>query len=53
MQEWIRRAIHERLLPDEVDPSDPIFTSFPLVRRKGPKAGVSTRHDEYLYGSSR
>lgn len=53
MQEWIRRAIRERLLPDEVDPSDPIFTSFPLVRGKGPKVAVSSRHDEYLYGSSR
>ncbi len=50
MQEWVRRAIRERLLPDEVDPSDPIFSAFPLVHRKGPKVDVSARHDEYLYG---
>ncbi len=50
MQEWVRRAIREKLLPDDVDPSDPIFSAFPLVRGKGPKVDVSARHDEYLYG---
>ncbi len=50
MQEWVRRAIRERLLPDEVDPSDPIFSAFPLVRGKSPRVDVSARHDEYLYG---
>jgi hypothetical protein len=50
MQEWIRVAIRARLLPDEVDPSDRLFTAFPLVRRKGPKVDVAERHDEILYG---
>ncbi len=50
LQEWIRRAIREKLLPDEVDPSDPIFSAFPLVRGSGPKVDVSSRHDDYIYG---
>lgn len=52
MPEWVRRAIREKLLPDEVDPSDPNFSAFPLVRGKGPRVDVSTRHDDYLYGPS-
>jgi hypothetical protein len=50
MQEWIRGAIRSRLLPDEVDPADPLFAGFPLVRGKGPKVNVAERHDEFLYG---
>lgn len=53
MQEWIRAAIRDRLLPDEVDSDDPIFTAFPLVRGKGPKVDVAERHDEILYGPLR
>jgi Mobilization protein NikA len=53
MQEWIRAAIRDRLLPDEVDPNDPIFSAFPLVRGKGPKVDVAERHDELLYGPLR
>jgi hypothetical protein len=53
MQEWIRAAIRSRLLPDEVNPRDPIFAAFPLVRGKGPKVDVAERHDEYLYGPLR
>lgn len=52
MPEWVRRANREKLPPDEVDPSDPIFSAFPLVRGKGPRVDVSTRHDDYLYGPS-
>ena len=48
MQEWIRAAIRNRLLPDEVDPDDPLFRAFPLVRRKGPEVDVAERHDELL-----
>ncbi len=50
MQAWIRGAIRVRLLPDQVDPADPLFVGFPLVRRKGPKVDVAERHDEILYG---
>jgi hypothetical protein len=53
MQEWIRAAIRNRLLPDEVDSADPIFRAFPLVRGKGPKVDVAERHDEFLYGPLR
>jgi hypothetical protein len=53
MQEWIRAAIRGRLLPDEVDPSDPIFSAFPLVRGRGPKVDVAEHHDDYLYGPLR
>ena len=49
MQEWIRAAIRAQLLPEDVNPTDPIFTAFPLVRRKGPKTNVAERHDELLY----
>jgi len=50
MQEWIRGAIRSRLLPDVVDPADPLFSGFPLVRGKGPKVDIAERHDELLYG---
>ena len=53
MQAWIRGAIRNRLLPDEVDSDDPIFKAFPLVRGKGPKVDVAGRHDELLYGPLR
>jgi hypothetical protein len=52
MQDWIRKAIRAQLLPDDVDPTDPLFTAFPLVRGKGPKVNVAERHDELLYGPS-
>ncbi len=51
MQDWLRGAIRARLLPEEVNPADPLFSGFPLVRRKGPKVNVAERHDELLYGS--
>ena len=50
MQDWIRAALRAQLLPDNVDPSDPLFTAFPLVRRKGPRTNVAEHHDEILYG---
>lgn len=52
MQDWIRGAIRAQLLPDKVDPTDPIFSSFPLVRGKGPKSNLAEDHDEVLYGST-
>ncbi len=53
LQDWIRAAIRERLLPESVDPSDPIFSAFPLVKKKGPKVDVARHHDDYLYGTRR
>jgi hypothetical protein len=50
MQEWIRGAIRSRLIADEVDPANPLFSGFPLVRGKGPKVDVAERHDALLYG---
>ncbi len=50
MQEWVRQAASEKLLSDEVDLSDPIFSAFPRVARQGPKIDVLTRHDECFYG---
>jgi hypothetical protein len=52
MQDWIRAAIRAQLLPDTVDPTDPILTAFPLVHREGPKSNVAGHHDELLYGTS-
>lgn len=52
MQAWIRTAIRAQLLPDKVDPTDPIFSAFPLVRRKGPRSNVAERHDDVRYGTS-
>jgi hypothetical protein len=50
MQAWLRSAIRARLLPDELDAADPLFSGFPVVQRKGPKVDVAKRHDEILYG---
>lgn len=54
MQELIREAIRAHLLPDTVDPEDPIFRAFPLFRSKdGRRVRASERHDEILYEESR
>ena len=54
MQEVIREALRVHLLPDKVDPEDPIFKGFPLFQSKdGRGARVSERHDEFLYGDGR
>ncbi|MCI4325123.1 MAG: hypothetical protein L3K00_04470 [Thermoplasmata archaeon] len=50
MQEWVRLAIRDRLFPEAVDPSDPLFASFPIVRRRGPTTHVAEEHDRHLYG---
>ena len=54
MQDIIRQALRAHLLPDTVDPDDPIFKELPVFRsRDGKRARVSERHDEFLYGDSR
>ncbi|OGS50950.1 MAG: hypothetical protein A3K65_03815 [Euryarchaeota archaeon RBG_16_68_12] len=53
MQEIVREALRAHLLPDRVDPNDPIFQAFPVFRsRGGRKARTSERHDEVLYGEA-
>ncbi len=53
LEEWIRAAIRYKLSSDAVDPRDPIFAAFPLVRRRGSKTNVAQNHDEILYGPVR
>jgi len=53
MQDVIREALRAHLLPDTVDPEDPIFQPLPVFRSKGGrKARASERHDEILYGAA-
>jgi len=54
LQDIIREALRARLPDDTVEPTDPLFTAFPLFRSKdGRRARISERHDEALYGASR
>lgn len=53
MQEVVREALRERLLPDEVDPTDPLFRLFPLTSPTGKRHRRSEEHDDYLYGKRR
>jgi hypothetical protein len=53
MKEIIRLAIHDYLAEEQVDPSDPIFHSFPLGS-SGPRGHrASERHDELLFPKKR
>ena len=49
MKEVARDAIRAHLLPDVVDPRDPIFHAFPLLRKPGKTTWGSRDHDEVLY----
>jgi len=44
-----RLAIRKLTLRDEVNPDDPVFRIFPLVKKARHTDG-SERHDYYLYG---
>lgn len=46
----VRQAIRRLAIKDEVDPKDPIFTAFPVARKKGRHPDASERVDFYLYG---
>ena len=47
-----RLMFRARLMSAGVDPSDPIFAGFPLVKAKGRRRdNISERHDEILYGA--
>jgi hypothetical protein len=50
IKEAVREAIRKLTLRDQVDPGSPIFTMFPLTRKKGRHEDASERHDFYLYG---
>ncbi|MCI4335173.1 MAG: hypothetical protein L3K04_06085 [Thermoplasmata archaeon] len=50
MKEVAREALHAHLLPDRVNPKDPLFHAFPLIRKKGPVRWGSRDHDTVLYG---
>jgi len=53
MQEVIREALRAHLLPDTVDPTDPIFTELPVFHSKGGRrVRASERHDKILYGGT-
>ncbi|MGA8302745.1 MAG: ribbon-helix-helix protein, CopG family [Thermoplasmata archaeon] len=49
MNAVIREALRSHLVPDTVDPRDPIFHIFPLQKRKGRTHWASRDHDELLY----
>ena len=49
----IREALRAHLLPDTVNPSDPIFHLFPLRRAQGKPHWASRDHDELLYPRKR
>ena len=49
----IREALRAHLIPDTVDPADPIFHVFPLRRDKGRTHWDSRDHDEALYPKDR
>lgn len=52
IQEWVRVALHERLLSARVVPNDQAFLAFPLLDRpKGARTNHAEHHDELLYGS--
>lgn len=50
LKEVTRDALRAHLLPDRVDPRDPVFHSFPLLRKKGKVTWDSRDHDDLLYG---
>jgi plasmid stability protein len=49
MKEVARDALRAHLLPDAVNPRDPIFHAFPLIRKRGKTTWSSRNHDELLY----
>jgi hypothetical protein len=48
MKQVVREALRAHLLPDRVNPDDPIFRAFPLIRRKGRRTTGSLDHDRIL-----
>ncbi|MDE1822360.1 MAG: hypothetical protein KGJ23_12275 [Euryarchaeota archaeon] len=50
LQEVIREAIREHVLPDRVDPQDPLLRAWPTVAPTGKRERGSVDHDRVLYG---
>ena len=53
VQALVREALRAKLLPDTVDPKDPLFDLFPLMEKRGKVHRLSEDHDQYLYGNRR
>jgi len=53
MKEVAREALRAHLLPDRVNPQDPVFHSFPLIRASGKTTWGSRDHDKLLYRRKR
>ncbi|MGP8072304.1 MAG: ribbon-helix-helix protein, CopG family [Thermoplasmata archaeon] len=51
MKAVIREALRAHLVPDTIDPEDPIFRAFPIQTKKGRTHWDSRDHDELLYPS--
>lgn len=49
MKEVAREALRAHLLPDRVNPDDPIFHAFPLIKGRGRHTSASVDHDRILY----
>lgn len=53
VQSLVREALRAKLLPDTVEPRDPLFELFPLIEKGGKPHRLSEDHDQYLYGNRR
>jgi plasmid stability protein len=53
MKTVTREALRAHLMPDRVNPEDPVFHAFPLIRSKGKTTWDSRNHDEILHPKSR
>lgn len=49
MKQVAREALRAHLLPDRVDPEDPIFKIFPLIKGKRKRGTAAVDHDKLLY----
>lgn len=49
MKEVAREALRLHLLPDRVNPEDPIFHAFPLIKGRERRTSGSVDHDRILY----
>ncbi len=49
MKAVVREALRAHLLPDRVNPDDPIFHTFPLITGRGRWTSGSVDHDQLLY----
>ena len=52
LKDALREAARRLVLPDRVDPDDPLFTQPPVAPRTGRKERTSEEHDKYLYGEA-